>query len=137
MTNKAVVVDGVDVLLLGDHVTEAATGRVLEGDAGGLWPQDAVDVITVVELIVEPLRDTDRPRGIAILHNDEVVGLEERPPHLQEVQVPDRRNDDVQLVLQQRRARDRRPRASYRRHYLRRPDRCRGATMKFDLDGAP
>ncbi|CAA6667352.1 unnamed protein product [Spirodela intermedia] len=76
VTYKAVVVDGVDVLLLGHHVTKAATGRVLEGDAGGLGPQDAVDIITIV------------------------VGLEEWPPHLQEVQVPDRRNHDVQLILQ-------------------------------------
>ncbi|THU75014.1 hypothetical protein C4D60_Mb04t39460 [Musa balbisiana] len=44
-THEAIVVDGVDVLLLRDHVAKAAAGGVLEGDAGGLGPQDAVDVV--------------------------------------------------------------------------------------------
>ena len=51
--------DGVDVLL-GDHVAQAAAGRVLEGDAGGLGPQHAVDV---VELVVEALGDADGLAG--------------------------------------------------------------------------
>jgi len=53
-THEAVVVDGVDVLLLGDHVSEAAAARrVLEGDAVGLAPQDPVDVIAVVQVSQE------------------------------------------------------------------------------------
>jgi hypothetical protein len=104
-THEAVVIDGVDVLLLGDHVAEAAAGGVLEGDAVRLGPQDAVDVVAVVELVVEAFGDTDGLAGVAVLHDDEVVGMEEGPPHLQEVEVADRRDDDVQLVLEHRRRR--------------------------------
>lgn len=106
-THEAVIVDGEDVLLLGDHVAEAAAGGVLEGDAGGLGAEDAVDVVAVVELVVESIGDLDGLRRVAVLDDDEVVGLEEWPPHLQEVQVPDRRDDDVQFVLQERGRRNR------------------------------
>ena len=101
-TYEAVVVDGVDVFFFGDHVAEAAAGGVLEGNAGGLGAQDAVDVVAVVELVVKAFRDLDGLRGIAVLDDDEVVGLEERAPHLQEVEVADGGDHDVQLVLQQR-----------------------------------
>jgi len=49
--------------LEGDHVAQAAAGRVLEGDAGGLGPQHAVDVVVVVELVVEALGDADGLAG--------------------------------------------------------------------------
>jgi len=117
---EAVVVDGVDVLLLGDHVAEAAARRVLEGDAGGLGAEDAVDVVAVVELVVEALGHLDGLGGVAVLHDDEVVGLEEGPPHLEEVEVADRRDHDVQLVLEQRRRGDRRPRDRHRARHCRR-----------------
>ena len=104
-THEAVVVDCVDVLLLGDHVAEAAARGVLEGDARRPGAEDLVDVVAVVELVVEALGDADGLAGVAVLHDDEVVRLEEGPPHLQEVQVADRRDDDVQLVLERRRHR--------------------------------
>jgi hypothetical protein len=94
-THEVVVIDGVDVLLLGDHVAEAAAGGVLEGNAVCLGPQDAVDVVAVVELVVEAFGGTDGLAGVAVLHDDEVVGLEEGPPHLQEVEAADRWDDDV------------------------------------------
>ena len=117
---EAVVVDGVDVLLLGDHVAEAAARGVLEGDAGGLGAEDAVDVVAVVELVVEALGHLDGLGGVAVLHDDEVVGLEEGPPHLEEVEVADRRDHDVELVLEQRRRGDRRPRDRHRARHCRR-----------------
>ena len=58
-THKAVIINGVDVLLLGDHVAKATACRVLEGDAIGLGAKDPVDVIAVVELIVKAFRDLD------------------------------------------------------------------------------
>lgn len=103
-TDKAVVVDGVDVLLLGDHVAEAAAGGVLEGDAGGLGAEDAVDVVAVVEFVVEALGHVDGLGGVAVLHDDEVVGLEEGAPHLEEVEVADGGDDDVELILESGRA---------------------------------
>jgi hypothetical protein len=118
-TYEAVVVDGVDVLLLGDHVAEAAARRVLEGDAGRLGAEDAVDVVAVVELVVEALGHLDGLGGVAVLHDDEVVRLEEGPPHLKEVEVADRRDHDVQLVLEQRRRGDRRPGDSHRARHCR------------------
>lgn len=99
---EAIVVDGVDVLLLGDHVAEAATSRVLEGDAIGLGAQDPVDVVAIVELVVKAFGDFDGLVGITILNDDEVVLLKEWPPHLEEVEVSDRGDHDVELILQQR-----------------------------------
>ncbi|URD73600.1 hypothetical protein MUK42_25074 [Musa troglodytarum] len=104
-TYEAVIVDGEDVLLLGDHEPEAAAGRVLEGDAGGLGAEDAVDVVAVVQLVVEAVGHPDDLAGIAVLDDNEVVRLEEGAPHLQEIQVPDRRDHDVKLVLEQGSAR--------------------------------
>ena len=121
-TNEAVVVDGEDVLLFGDQVTEAAAGGVLEGDAGGLGAEDAVDVVAVVELVVEAVGDPDRLAGVAVLDDDEVVWLEEGAPHLQEVQVADRRDHDVELVLEQGNARRRRRRQGRPAHHVRRSD---------------
>jgi hypothetical protein len=118
-TYEAVVVDGVDVLLLGDHVAEAAARRVLEGDAGRLGAEDAVDVVAVVELVVEALGHLDGLGRVAVLHDDEVVRLEEGPPHLKEVEVADRRDHDVQLVLEQRRRGGRRPRDRHRARHCR------------------
>lgn len=102
-TYEAIVVDGENVLLLGNHVAEAAASGILEGNAAGLGPQNLVDVIAIVELVIEALGDLDRLRRISVLHNDEMIGLEKGAPHLQEIEVPYRRNHDVQLVLQQRR----------------------------------
>ncbi|KAK1570598.1 hypothetical protein Q3G72_004263 [Acer saccharum] len=49
----------VDVLILGDYVTEAATSRVLEGNAGGLGVENAVDVVTILELVIKSYEDFD------------------------------------------------------------------------------
>ena len=40
--------------------------------------------------------------GVSVLDDDEMVRLEERPPHLEEVEVTDGGDDDVELVFQQR-----------------------------------
>lgn len=106
-TYKAIIVDGVDVLLLGDHVTEAAAGGVLERNAGRFGTQNLVDMVAIVELVVEAFGDLDGLRWVTVLDYDQVVWLKERPPHLQEVQVPNGGDHDVQLVLEQRRWRDR------------------------------
>ena len=52
-SHEAVVVDGVDVPLLADHVAEAAAGGVFEGDAPRLVAQDALNVVAVVQLVVK------------------------------------------------------------------------------------
>ena len=100
--NKAIVINCEDIFLLGDHVTEATAGAVLEGDAGGLGAEDPVDIVSVVELILESLGYVDGLRWIPILHNDEVIRLKEWPPHFKKVQVPDRGYHYVQLLLQDR-----------------------------------
>ncbi|PKI32474.1 hypothetical protein CRG98_047136, partial [Punica granatum] len=81
----------------------------------GLGAEDAVDVVAVVELVVETLGDIDGLGGVAVLDDDEVVGLEEGPPLLEKVKVPDRWDHDVQLVLQHRRRRNGGARVRHRR----------------------
>ena len=56
---KAIIINGVDVLLLGDHVTKATTSRVFKGNARRLGTQDSVNVVPVIELVVKPCRDVD------------------------------------------------------------------------------
>lgn len=101
-THKAVIVNCENVLLLRDHVAEAAASGVLEGDARGLGAEDPVNVIAVVELIIEALRNANGLGRVTVLDDDEVVRLEEGPPHLKEVEVPDGGDDDVELILQER-----------------------------------
>ena len=67
---KAIIINGVDVLLLRHHVPKAPASRVLEGDARRLRTKNAVNIIPIVELIIEPFRDLDSPRRIAILDDD-------------------------------------------------------------------
>ena len=100
MTYEAIVVDGVDVLLLGDHEPKASACTILEGNAGSLGAQDPVDVIAIVKLVVKARRDLDSLGWVTILNDDQVIWLEERPPLLKEVEVTDGRNDDVELVLE-------------------------------------
>lgn len=78
--DEAVVVDGVDVAFLGDHVAEAAAGGVLEGDAPGLVAQDALDVVAVVQLVVESGGNAHRAGGVTVLDHDDVVRLKEGAP---------------------------------------------------------
>nr|GMD37512.1 hypothetical protein C4D60_Mb10t20400 [Ipomoea batatas] len=60
---KAVIINGIDVLLLGNHVAKATASGILEGNAGSLGAQNPVDVIAVVELIVKPVGDPDNGRA--------------------------------------------------------------------------
>lgn len=99
-TYKAVIINGINELLLGNQETKATTGTILEGDAIGLGTKNAVDVIAIVELIVEALRDPDHLSGISILDDDQMVWLKEWPPVLQEVQAPYGWYHYVYLILQ-------------------------------------
>ena len=101
-THKAVIINGVDVLLLGHHVAKAAASRVLEGDARGPRTQKLVDVIAVVEFIVKTGRNLDGFGGVTILHNDQMVRLKEGPPHLKKVKVPYGGDDNVKFIFQGR-----------------------------------
>ena len=102
-TYEAIIVDCEDVLLLRHHVTEAATSRVLEGDARSFGTKDTVNVVPVVKLVIEPFRNSNGLGRISVLDDDEMVRLEKRSPHLEEIEVSDGGNDDVELVFQQRR----------------------------------
>lgn len=102
-THKAIIIDGEDVLLLGEQEAEAAASRVLEGNAVGLGAQNASDVVSVVEFVVEALRDLDQLRRVTVLHYYEVVRFKERSPHLQELQVPYGGDNYIHLLLQNRR----------------------------------
>ncbi|KAM1251188.1 hypothetical protein ACFX2G_034326 [Malus domestica] len=99
LSNKAIIVDGEDVLFLGDHVAEASASRVLERDARRLGTQNPVDVVAVVELVIKAFRDLDFLRRVAVLDDDEVVLLEEKPPDLEEIKVSDGGDNDVELVF--------------------------------------
>jgi hypothetical protein len=98
--NRAIIINCEDIFLLGDHVVEATTGAILEGDTGGLGAEDPVDIVYVIELVIEALGHFGGLRWISILHNDEVIRLKEWPPHLEKIQVPDRGYHHIQLVLQ-------------------------------------
>ena len=56
---KAIIINGENIFLLRDHVAKASTSRVLEGNARSLRTQNAVDVVSVVELVVKAVRDLD------------------------------------------------------------------------------
>lgn len=97
---KAIIINCIDVLLLGNHIAEASTSRILEGNARGLRTQNPIDIIPIVEFIVESFRDLDGLRWVTILNNDQMVLLEKGPPHLQEIQVSDRGDDDIEFIFQ-------------------------------------
>jgi len=78
--NKAVIINGVDVWLLGDHESKASACRVFEGDAESLVAKDALNVSAVVEFVVESGGDFYLACGITILDDDDVVVLEEWTP---------------------------------------------------------
>lgn len=99
-THKAIVINSKDILLLGDHVTKAATSRVLEGNARGPRTQNLINIITIIELIIETIRNLNDLRGITILNDDQMVWLKEWPPHLQKIQVPDCGYHDIELIFQ-------------------------------------
>lgn len=98
---KAIIINGENIFLLRDHVAKASTSRVLEGNARSLRTQNAVDVVSVVELVVKAVRDLDGLWWVTILYDDQMIRLKKWPPHLQEIQVSNRRYHDIQLVFQQ------------------------------------
>ena len=102
-TYKAVIINSEDVLLLGDHVAEATASRVLKRNARGLGAQNLVNIIAIVELVVEAIWDLDGLRRITILNDDQMIRLKKRPPHFEEVEVPDSGDHDIKLVLEERR----------------------------------
>lgn len=97
-----IVIDGEDVSLLGHHESEAPACTVLEGDARGLGSQDSVNVVTVVKLVIVALWDLDNLGRITVLDNNQMVGAQVWPPLLEEIEVPDGRDHNVELILQQR-----------------------------------
>lgn len=101
-TYKAVIVNGKDVFLFGDGETKAATSRVFEWNTRSLRTQNSVNIITVIKLIIEALRDFDDFRRITILYDDEMIWLEEWSPLFQEIEVPYCWNHDVQFIFQNR-----------------------------------
>lgn len=92
---EAIVINSENILLRRNHKPKAPASRVLEPDTGCFRPQDPIDIVAVVELVVETLRNFNGPRWISILNDDEVVLLEERPPHLKGVKVPNGRDNDI------------------------------------------
>ena len=74
--HKAVVIDGIDVPLFAHHVAKAAARRVLEADAPRLVSEDPLDIVPVVQLVVEPLRNLNLARRISVLDDDQVIWLE-------------------------------------------------------------
>lgn len=102
-TYEAIVINGEDILLLRHHVTKATTSRVLKRYTRSFRSKDSVNVVPVVELVIETFRNIDLLRWISILDNDQMIRLKKRPPHLEEIEIPDSRNNDVELICQQRR----------------------------------
>ena len=100
-THKAVIIYGVDILLLGDHVTKAPASRILKGNARSFRTQNPIDIVAIVELVVKALRDVDDLGGVAVLNNDEMVRLEKGPPHLKKIKVSDSGYDDIELIFEQ------------------------------------
>lgn len=100
-THKAIIINGEDILLFGDHIAKAAASRVLKGNAIGSRTENPIDVVAIIELIIEALRDLDDLGRVPILDDNEMVGLEEGSPHLEEVEVSDGGDDDVELILEQ------------------------------------
>nr|GLL18775.1 hypothetical protein Ccrd_022478 [Ipomoea trifida] len=83
-----IIINGEDVLLFGDHVAEATASGILKGYARGPRAHSRNQ------------GDFNGPGRIAVLDDDEMVGLEKRPPHFEEIEVSDRRNHDVQIIFQ-------------------------------------
>lgn len=74
--DEAVIIDGINILLLAHHVPKAAASRVFEADAPGLVPEDSLDVVSVIQLVVESLRNLNLSRRISVLNYDNVIRLE-------------------------------------------------------------
>ncbi|KVI09064.1 hypothetical protein Ccrd_012560 [Cynara cardunculus var. scolymus] len=101
-TYKAVIINGEDILLLGNHVTKATTSGILERDARSLRTQNLVNVVTIVEIVTETTGDLDGFGRIAILNDDQMIGLEEGPPHFKKIEVSDGGYDDIEVIFERR-----------------------------------
>lgn len=100
-TYKAVIINGVDILLLGNHVAKAAASRILKGNARSFRTQNPIDVVTIVEFIIKTFRNLNDLWRVTVLNNDEMVRLEKGPPHLKKIEVSDGGYDDIELIFQQ------------------------------------
>ena len=98
----AIVINGEDVSLLGHHESKAPACTILERDAWGLGSQNSVDIVTVVQLVIVAFWNLDDLGRITILYDNQMVGAQVWPPLLQEIEVPDGRDHNVELILQQR-----------------------------------
>ena len=63
-----------------------------------LVPEDALDVRSGKDLVVEPVRNAYCAGRITILDDNQMIWLEEFPPLLQKVQAPNGWDHEVQLV---------------------------------------
>ena len=128
-THETVIINGIDILLLGDHVAKAAAGRILEGNARGFRTQNPIDVVAIVELVIETLGDVNDLRGVTVLNNDEMVRLEKGPPHLQKIKVSDGGYHYIELIFQQGHRRNFRI-----RHFQVERDEIKLWVLKFELE---
>lgn len=78
-TYKAIIVNSVDIFLLGDHITKATTSSLWRKCKKPLiWTQDTVYIIAIVEFIIKAIRDHNCLWGITILDNNEMIWLKKR-----------------------------------------------------------
>ena len=100
ITYKTIIINSVNVLLLGDQETKAPAAPILKGDATGFWTQNSVDIVPIVEVIVKAIWDFNNLSRITILNYDQMVWLKKWPPHLQKIQTPNCWDHNIQLILQ-------------------------------------
>lgn len=81
--HETVIVNGINVLFLGNHVSKAPACAVLKTDAPCVLAQNAFDIIAVVQLVIKARGDFHMAGWITILNDDDVVGLEEWSPEEQ------------------------------------------------------
>lgn len=99
-THKAVVINGENILLLGNHVAKASTSRVFEGDARSLGTQNLVNVVTIEEFVIEAIGDLDGSGRITILNDDQMVWFKEGPPHFKKIEASDCGYDDIEVIFE-------------------------------------
>jgi len=84
--HEAIVVDGINIPLLRDHVSKTTAGRVFERNAPGLVAEDALNIIAVIELVIEARRNFNLAGWVTILNYDDVVRLKKGAPGNREKQ---------------------------------------------------
>mmetsp|Transcript_139098 Transcript_139098/g.432773 ORF Transcript_139098/g.432773 Transcript_139098/m.432773 type:complete len:433 (-) Transcript_139098:159-1457(-) len=93
-----VIVQGENVLFLRDEEAEVPHRRVLRADDPRPVAEDPADVVPVVKLKVDPLRDVQGDVWVAVLDDDDVRVLQEGLPSFEEVHVADGGHNDVHLL---------------------------------------